>query len=90
MNKVKILLSVIIILGVIGGVFAFKATKRTTRFCTIAMVNGTCTPVRFCITSVLAKTTIGTPNVCYTTVTNVDCNQTLCPTPVKTMPQSPE
>ncbi|SEW39191.1 hypothetical protein SAMN05428988_5018 [Chitinophaga sp. YR573] len=82
MNKVKILLSVIIILSTVGGIFAFKTTKRDTVICTISMLNGTCPSMRSCDTAVAVKFRLGLPNACYTTIISTACKDTYCPTPV--------
>ena len=76
MKKAKVILTAIVVLTIVGGVFAFKAKDPTKKFyCTTAN-----SPV--CTFEVTGLTTvdqgIGTfkNTECYTTSTDVECPQT--------------
>lgn len=50
MNKVKIMLTAMVVLGAVGGVLAFKSV-RVGKFCTAAIVNGACPATLKCETA---------------------------------------
>jgi hypothetical protein len=85
MNKVRILLFTIAILGTVGFVFAVKATKRNTAFCTTLMKNSAC-PGDSCgkITTFVIRVIGGPNNICLTPFLGHDCKQ-ICPVPANTI-----
>jgi hypothetical protein len=79
MNKVKIVLSVIVIMTTIGGVAAFKATKRNMAMCTTIMIgSGLCPTGRLCGPQpISAKFVNDNPNICVAAVFVTNCH-TFC------------
>ena len=72
MNKVKIMLTAMIIIGTVGGVLAFKS-KRIVRYCTAAAPSGTCTTVK-CPNGALMDADGGTTDKCFkTTAVTANC-----------------
>jgi hypothetical protein len=82
MKKVKVMLTVTVVLGTVGGVLAFKA-KRTVEYCTAPTVNGGCPANYVCPNGALNQkvTAVGGVTKCYVEIANTaNCaiNQPLC------------
>lgn len=80
MKKIKIMLMVITVLAAVGGVFAFKAKKTGTYYCTVAF-NSACPTVVGTTATPLQGTGTedGSGSVCYTTTAGSasDCSLTI-------------
>ena len=75
MKRVKIMLTSLAVLAVVGGALAFKA-KYSTTYCSAATVSGVaCTQIASCPNRVFNSTTIGAnaTRVCTTTPLNGTC-----------------
>ena len=66
MKRIKIMLTTMIVLGAVGGVFASKV-NRTKQYCTRSTVNGVCPAAAKCPNGITNRklTTTGGAVVCY-------------------------
>ena len=78
MKKVKIMLTAVIVLAVVGGILAYKE-KRIAPICTTATVNGTCPANRPCGTMVIGRCTPDGVAVCTTIPVTGSCANLFCP-----------
>jgi len=88
MNKIKLMLTAVVVLSTVGGVLAFKATRQVD-ICTAPLkANGLCsdaTGVQMCVDEVVGTTTASGSNNLFrcTAAPNPDCDIE-CPTKVRT------